>query len=178
MENLHTPDCIRTYTGTYVNVFEPTTEMINITDICHGLAHQCRFGGHTTEFYSVAQHSVMASRMFNDWKSGLDALLHDAAEAYLLDIPSPIKAHLPGYRNMENRLMQIIAQVYNTRWPLTDAVKKADKELLEYEWNHMVLRSRGKLINYWSPSYAKAEFMQRYRELTEMAQKEERERIK
>ena len=54
MENLHTADCIRTFTGLYMNVFEPTPEMICIEDIAHGLSNMPRFGGHLPEFYSVA----------------------------------------------------------------------------------------------------------------------------
>ncbi|MFC4230551.1 hypothetical protein ACFOW1_01525 [Parasediminibacterium paludis] len=57
LEDLYKPNCIRTYTGLYMNVFDPTPEMICIEDIAHALSHQCRFSGHTKQFYSVAQHS-------------------------------------------------------------------------------------------------------------------------
>ena len=45
-ENLYTKDCIRTFTGIYMNVFNPTSEMICIEDIAHSLSLQCRFAGH------------------------------------------------------------------------------------------------------------------------------------
>lgn len=57
-ESLYTPNCIRTFTGIYMNVFDPTDEMICIEDIANALSHQCRFAGHLPNFYSVAQHSV------------------------------------------------------------------------------------------------------------------------
>lgn len=109
MENLYTPDCIRTFTGIYMNVFEPTPEMICIEDIAHSLSMQCRFGGHLPEFYSVAEHSWHCSLMVaNEHK--LAALLHDASEAYLLDIPRPIKHRLNNYKKIEDNLMNIIAK--------------------------------------------------------------------
>src|SRR5690606_4110631 len=99
---------IRTFTGIYVDVFDPTPEMICIEDIAHALAHQCRFAGHVKRFYSVAQHSVMCSRMV-DRLYQMEALLHDASEAYLLDIPKPIKEKIVGYKEMEDRMMGLIA---------------------------------------------------------------------
>src|SRR5665811_1025646 len=98
MENLYTPNCIRTFTGIYMNVFEPTPEMISIEDIAHALTMQCRFGGHLPDFYSVAQHSLNCSYLIDNPKLKLTALLHDASEAYLLDIPRPIKNNLNNYK--------------------------------------------------------------------------------
>jgi len=91
IENLFTPNCIRTFTGKYVNVFEPTLEMICIEDIAHALSMQCRFGGHLPYFYSVAQHSINCSFLVDTPCLKLEVLMHDASEAYLLGIPSPIK---------------------------------------------------------------------------------------
>lgn len=116
-ENLYTPDCIRTFTGIYVNVFEPTEEMICIEDIAHALSNQCRFGGHLPVFYSVAQHSIiMSDKMHESHK--LAALLHDASEAYLLDIPRPIKKGLSNYKEIEDKLMTAIAAKFGFEYPL------------------------------------------------------------
>jgi len=79
-------DCIRTFTGKWMDVFNPTADMIDIRDIAHALACTPRFAGHLPKFYSVAQHSIMCYDMV-DKEFELVALLHDASEAYLLDIP-------------------------------------------------------------------------------------------
>ena len=115
-ENLFTPGCIRTFTGLYIDVFEPKPEMICIEDIAHGLSMQCRFGGQLPKFYSVAQHSIHCSEIVSDHLK-LEALLHDASEAYLLDIPSPIKNRMPEYKAVEDRLMKAIAAKLGTKIP-------------------------------------------------------------
>ena len=137
-ENLYTPNCIRTFTGIYMNVFEPTPEMICIEDIAHALSNQCRFGGHLPEFYSVAQHSTRCCDAAIP-KYKIEALLHDASEAYLLDIPSPIKKNLSNYHEIEHRLMMLIAEKFKFNYPLSDEVKELDKMALEFEWQHHMI---------------------------------------
>lgn len=153
-ENLYTKDCIRTYTGLYMNVFEPTLEMICIEDIAHALSHIPRFGGHTKKFYSVAEHCLL---LWQNANSGLklQALMHDASEAYLLDIPSPIKKQLKGYKEMEDRLMNLIAEKYGFEYPLSEHVKQLDKEALRFEWDNAVLKTHESL----SPQEAKQRFI-------------------
>lgn len=88
---------IQTYTGLQFDVSNPKPEMIRIEDIAHALSCIPRFGGHTLRFYSVAQHSVHVSRLVPE-RYAKEALLHDAAEAYLLDMMTPIKSQLPDYQ--------------------------------------------------------------------------------
>lgn len=165
-ENLYTPNCIRTYSGIYMNVFEPTAEMICIEDIAHALSHLCRFGGHTPQFYSVAQHSYICAHFVSD-KGRLQALMHDASEAYLLDIPSPIKKALPGYKIMEDKLMQLISRKYKFSYPLTPEVKKADQCMLEVEWNKLVInKDKADQLECWAPDFAKNKFLEMFRHLT------------
>lgn len=167
-ENLYTPDCIRTYTGLYMNVFAPTTEMICIEDIAHSLSNQCRFAGHLPYFYSVAQHSVACSRRLLSHKLlALQALFHDASEAYLMDIPSPIKKRLSSYIALENNLMKLIARKFEFDYPLYDRVKEIDELELEFEWNYIMLRTPTSLkIEYWDPELAKAQFISQYHYIT------------
>lgn len=158
-ENLYTPNCIRTVTGIYVNVFEPTPEMFCIEDIAHSLSHQCRFGGHLPHYYSVAQHSiVMSDKMHESHK--LAALLHDASEAYLLDIPRPIKKGLSNYKEIEDKLMNAIAAKFGFEYPLHEKVKEVDEYMLQWEWSTLMLgKSIFPKIECWSPKYAKECFM-------------------
>lgn len=138
-ENLYTPNCIRTVSGIYMNVFEPTPEMICIEDIAHALSMQCRFGGHLPTFYSVAQHSLNCSYLIEDEKLKLPALLHDAGEAYLIDVPRPVKRGLTNYKEIEDRLMRVIADKFGFEYPLHPDVKEVDEQMLQTEWNHLML---------------------------------------
>ena len=161
-EDLYKKDCIRTYSGKYVNVFEPTEDMICIEDIAHALAHQCRFAGHTQSFLSVAEHSyyVMA---ITEKENKLQALMHDSSEAYLVDIPSPIKKHLPNYIELEDKLMHIIASKFGFEWPMSDEVKINDRKSLEFEWENSVLTE----CEAADPKEAEKLFLQCFKELTE-----------
>lgn len=134
---------IRTHSGLYMNVFEPTQEMICIEDIAHALSMQCRFGGHLPQFYSVAQHSVECSKRTN---FSFEALMHDASEAYLLDIPRPIKLRLANYKEIEDRLMASIAMKFQFQWPLRNAVKRVDEIMLQLEWDNFVKKTDSSLV--------------------------------
>src|SRR5678809_291493 len=138
-EDLFTPDCIRTFSGEYMNIFEPTADMFNIDDIAHSLAHQCRFNGHLPNFYSVAQHSILTS-YYVPPEHALAALLHDASEAYLVDIPKPIKPRLTNYLEIENRLMWHTAQKFGFEYPLHKSIKEADLFMLKWEWHSLMLQ--------------------------------------
>ncbi|HWY37097.1 MAG TPA: hypothetical protein VNY73_00965 [Bacteroidia bacterium] len=161
-ENLYTPDCIRTNSGIYMNVFEPTLDMICIEDVAHALSNQPRFGGHLPEFYSVAQHSYLCSALASD-KNKLAALLHDSSEAFLMDFPSPIKQRMLDYKGIEDRLMLLIAKKFGFKYPLNDEVKKIDKDMLEMEWNELMLQKKS-VDNFicFSPAKAKEMFLGAY----------------
>lgn len=122
------------YPGMYVDPIHPTVDDIDIRSIAHALSLQCRFGGHVNEFYSVAEHSVRASWVVPE-EYALEALLHDASEAYLVDVPRPIKHDLFGdrYREVEDRLMACIAEKYGIPAEMSDWVRYADDQLLATE---------------------------------------------
>jgi len=165
MENLYTPDCIRTFTGIYVNVFEPTPEMICIEDIAHALSNQCRFSGHLPTFYSVAQHCTLMSSGMQEVHQ-LGALLHDASEAYLLDIPSPIKKRLSNYKEIEDNLMGLIAQKFGFEYPLHNRIKQTDTFMLEWEWSTLMLNKKiYSPIDCLKPGEAKSAFLKTYYKL-------------
>ena len=168
-ENLYTPDCIRTFSGIYINVFEPTADMVKIEDIAHALAQQPRFGGHLPRFYSVAQHCLNCAYLTTAFDDKLAALLHDASEAYLLDIPSPIKKNLLNYKEIEHKLMLLIAEKFGFQYPLNERIKKVDEEMLKAEWHYLMLGNESwefqiydngktemmflKMFNYYSGKY-------------------------
>lgn len=96
---------IQTYSGKKFYPYCPTAEMIDIEDVAHALSNICRFTGHSKFHYSVAQHSVhVANCMLNAGyspKMALTGLLHDASEAYLSDLNTPVKNCLPEYQELE-----------------------------------------------------------------------------
>jgi hypothetical protein len=100
---------IQTFTGQAFDPFTPDLATIHYKDIAHALAHQCRFTGHTNEFYSIAQHSVIVATLVPQ-PLQLAALLHDASEAYLCDIARPIKQQpeMQFYRDAELLLERMI----------------------------------------------------------------------
>lgn len=171
--HLCTPNAIRTFTGKYVDVFNPKAENICIEDIAHSLSMQPRFGGHLPNFYSVAEHSVncaeMSINMGNDnvraQSISLGALLHDASEAYLIDVPSPIKANLSEYKAIEDKLMQVIAQKFGFQYPLYRSVKFIDESMLNMEWNNMMITQKT-VFKCWQPREAEMHFLSMYRRLS------------
>jgi hypothetical protein len=111
-----------------------SSENIRLETICHALSRLCRFGGHTSEFYSVAEHSVNVFRLAQGRRCEpiatptflLQALLHDAAEAYVIDLPRPIKIMLPRYKVIEDKVQAAVWE-----WAGIDAPEGANLEILK-----------------------------------------------
>lgn len=167
---------IATYTGIAIEPLNPDWALISIEDIAHALSNSCRFTGHVRDFYSVAQHSVLASLAVSP-ENALTALLHDASEAYLSDIARPIKLQ-PGfgevYKEAEQRLEQAIAERFGLEWPWPAEVKWADNMLLRTEQRDLMpdtFRHEGEdylptPITPWLPREAEVRFLARFNELT------------
>ena len=96
-----------TCTGRRVHIAAPLPEEIAVEDIAHALSHTCRFAGHTREFYSVAQHSVLVSELLEDRRASLWGLLHDASEAYLHDLTRPLKRAIEATPESSDRLRYV-----------------------------------------------------------------------
>lgn len=124
------PNFIHTYTGRAFYSLEPRQEDISIIDIAHALSNQCRYSGHTKQFYSTAQHCCLLANYVENERQGsptdvLNILLHDSAEAYLVDVPRPIKQHMPEYRKWDYNLTLAIR-----KWVgLDDQIPKWQDEL-------------------------------------------------
>ena len=153
--NDYKPGHIRTFTGKTIDILNIKENDICIEDIAHSLSMQCRFQGHTNIHYSVASHSLYVSdyidmlctlhkskmKKFNYKQIILTGLLHDASEAYIIDLPSPIKTLMPQYKKIENNIMKVISKKYDIIHPLPYPVKFADKKALEHEWHFFVINS-------------------------------------
>lgn len=123
---------IQTYSGTRVHhPFNNPLEILT-TDIAHSLSQQCRFTGHLHQFWSIAQHSLCVADLVPD-EHKKQALLHDATEAYLCDIPTPFKVLMPEYMRMEKDMWELICERYDLPVEMHPSVKEADRILLMTE---------------------------------------------
>jgi hypothetical protein len=169
---------IKTYTGMHFYPMDPREEEIEIEDIAHALSNICRWTGHCRVFYSVAQHCLVVAnelqRLGRYRLMVLAGLLHDASEAYLTDIPSPIKPFLTGYKKAERRLEECIARKFMVPYPWPKEVKEVDEAALGAEARDLVggtddwiwTPSELPLVtNPVSPEVAKRLFMSKFNEL-------------
>jgi hypothetical protein len=161
---------MQTYTGRMFWPMDPRPEDICIEDIAHSLAHQCRFAGHTKTFYSVAQHSVLVSDVVPP-EDAAWGLLHDASEAYLVDLPRPIKksgALGAEYKRVEDLVMQAVVERFNLSPYMPASVKQADDVLVVTEgrdllgpqarpWRIAAEPLPQRIVG-WGPSTAKQSF--------------------
>lgn len=166
---------MQTATGGMFWPLEPHPDDVHIEDIAHALSNMCRFNGHCTSFYSVAQHSVLVSQACPE-EYRLAGLLHDAAEAYIGDIIRPIKPHLAGYRELETRIDQAIARRFEMPQPMPAIVKEIDERILADERDQVMTTTPepwsltrpplGIMINPWPPAKAKELFLYQFSILT------------
>lgn len=171
----------QTYTGKRFDPLDPDPAMIDLADIAHALSNVCRFGGHSQHFYSVAQHSVFVAdylfEIYDDRKIALAGLLHDASEAYLGDIPRPLKyrPEFAAYREAEATLEAMIFERFGLKGPYPE-VKKADNAILadEAKWlmgnpgaewglTEPALGLQFSDFLIWAPGYWRAAFVDRAR---------------
>lgn len=133
---------IRTYTGGKVYFFEPEKSIIDILDIAHSLSLLCRFNGAVLYPYNVAQHSVLvADNVFKetgDKKLAYQGLLHDGSEAFISDIPSPFKAHFPGFKEIEIKMEEWLAKRFNFEYPFNPVIKNHDLRALSTEMRDLM----------------------------------------
>lgn len=161
------PNAILIHSGILFDVFNPNEENIKIEDIAHSLSNVCRYGGHSPKFYSVAQHCVICSYEEGTTKEKMEFLLHDASEAYLADMPRPIKRNMPNYVEMEDNLLALIFKKFELNFPLSERVHEVDDNVLAYEYRSF-FEIHDKNFDFWTPEYSKKMFLDRYNELTKM----------
>lgn len=134
---------IRTYTGGKVYFFEPEKSDIDILDIFHSLSLLCRFNGATKGPYSVANHSVLvADNVFKETGSkslAFDGLVHDFSEAFISDVPSPFKAHFPGFKEIEIRMEEWLSKKFGFNYPFDPIIKHHDMKALSTEMRDLMI---------------------------------------
>lgn len=123
---------ILTHTGHRFDILDIETNEIRVADIAWSLSNICRFGGHVSAFYSVAEHSLAVALRVPP-RDQLQALLHDATEAYLGDVVTPLKRLLPDYQDLENRLWAHIAKELGVDPVLAPSVLQADHDMCQLE---------------------------------------------
>lgn len=120
--------------GKIVDVHNFTKESFNINDVIHGLPYINRFAGQTSHIYSVAKHSINVHNACQSLgvnaPTRLFALLHDAAEIYIGDIPSPVKSKLPEVNKLEDTINQVILEVYKKEFAFEDLKNHIDFEII------------------------------------------------
>lgn len=169
-------DCwIQTYTGKQFFPLEPNIDAICIEDIAYSLGKICRFNGHTTCFYSVAEHCLHVSH-FVSKENAMWGLLHDASETYLIDMPRPLKPVLNGYKEIEERVHKCVAKKFGLCWPMPKEIKKVDTAILHDEmlrvmskkpkaWPQLIYPPLGVTIVGMEHQEATAKFLKRYEQL-------------
>jgi hypothetical protein len=128
---------IQTFSGGRFHFMRPETSVFDIVDIAHSLSRICRFTGHTNQFYSVAQHSVLVSDQVPA-DQALAGLMHDASEAFLGDVSSPLKALLPDYRAIEQTVVKEIASRFGLPVAMSADIHAADRRLLYTEMRDLM----------------------------------------
>lgn len=169
---------IYTYSGAQVDLFDPDPATIRLNDIAHSLSNIGRWGGHTTFYWSVAQHSVLVS-MYCEDKDAMAGLFHDAAEAYLGDICRPLKRSpfFRDYRLVYRNMERVIMEKFTGSPEIPESVLIADERILATEaqllMNRTAMDSRKEwlcdgdpienaFIHPVQPEVARQGFLQRY----------------
>jgi hypothetical protein len=118
--------------GSYFNFDCPEKSTVTIQAIAHALSQLCRYTGHTTEMYSVAQHSVHVSEIVPP-EYALQGLMHDAPESLMADLSSPLKYKCPDYRALEKKIEPKLMAQFDVDYPFDPSIKRADLVMLKTE---------------------------------------------
>jgi hypothetical protein len=161
--------------GAWFDFCAPAASDFTVDDIAHGLANICRYSGQCSRFYSVAEHSILVSEMAVGFE--FEALLHDAAEAFLGDITRPLKQMLPEYKRIEAAVERAILDRFGVVGSLPPQVKKADLRVLAAEQKQIMPEGtdgwvRGQkvdpapiVVRHLPPDEAKRAFLERFNAL-------------
>jgi hypothetical protein len=170
-------DWMQTFTGRAFFPLDPRPGDIDILDIAHGLSMLCRYNGHVSRFYSVAEHCVLMSRAVAP-ENALWALLHDATEAYVGDMIRPLKRQIPQYAAAEDAIMAAICYRFGLDYACPAEVKAADTRILRDEREALLgpaplpwlsvenVEPLGVPVTGWGPARAEWEYLRGFEQLT------------
>lgn len=179
-----------TFTGRHVFPLEVRPEDVDLRDIAHALALQCRYNGHVNDFYSVAEHCVHVSAailtMTGDRVKAMQGLLHDAPEAYTGDFIRPVKNSLKsvwdGWKNVEINNEKAIFERFDVPLPLDPIVKQCDYRIIAnekealfgvnkpWDWQFEPLDV---IIRKWDWHHAEGNYLRQFAELATGQNREE-----
>jgi len=173
-EEERTGDWFLSVKGRQIYPLDLRPEDVDIQEIAHSLAHQCRFQGHSRDFYSVAEHSVRLSLQPPE-ELALCGLLHDGTEAFCGDMIRPLKRAMPQYRAIEDRIWLAVAARFGLPVELPLEVKVADNRMLQTERRDLLAKAPWAWtldeeaikpydfqIHPWSPVAARARFLHEF----------------
>lgn len=141
---------IQTYGGGVFDYTKPEEAKLTFESLVHPLSHIPRFLGHTSRFYSVAQHSIHVSSIIEDPHDALCGLFHDAHEAFIGDMPRPLQVAFPEARKVEAKIRTAIRKSLGLPEIMSDAVEDADEILLVNE-AHQLLGAQP--VDNWTKQY-------------------------
>lgn len=180
LEKYKNASWMETYTGRKFWPANPRAQDITIFDIAHALSLKCRYNGHSKSFYSVAEHSVILAMYARirglPVATQLELLMHDGAEAYLPDVPRPIKHFFPDLIQMEHRLDDMIREFSGLTGMVPLEVKDFDSRIIRDEWPQVMSKTAndwmtdtldplGVVVNGFLPVEAEMRFLQAWQTL-------------
>lgn len=188
--NMASEDCwIALLSGAQFNYNDPASSDVTIEDIASAASNICRFAGHLPRFYSVAQHLCNTSRVVEALVGDItdpavyEAQMHDTAEAFTNDLPTPLKWALPIFKELEVSIETAMGKKFGFNYPYTPVVKEADTIMLILEklyvkedlsvwpayekWTAARVEPYRQYVDLasWQPVRAKREFLERYNKL-------------
>lgn len=176
---------IQTFKGNLFDFLDLENNIIDIEDVAHSLANQCRWTGHTKHFYSIAQHSCycydIAWKNYRDRPEiALEALLHDGSEFAMIDLSRPLKSILPDYSSLQLKVEKQFAYKFGIPELMSKEVREIDDRMLVTEYYQLFNKQiHPNLIHFyvkeypkselriapWTPEVSNAQFLDRYWEI-------------